>query len=59
MAQAARLNLRMQKELKLLMTDPPPGVSLQLADNENFSSSLSSIEARKIHIFPPFRAKLC
>nr|CAD1823970.1 unnamed protein product [Ananas comosus var. bracteatus] len=45
MAQAARLNLRMQKELKLLMTDPLPGVSLQLADNENFSSSLSSIEA--------------
>lgn len=48
MAQAARLNLRMQKELKLLMTDPPPGVSIpQLADSENpLSSCLSTIEAR-------------
>lgn len=48
MAQAARLNLRMQKELKLLMTDPPPGVSLPtLSDNDNLaSSSLTSIEAR-------------
>ncbi|XP_010924209.1 uncharacterized protein [Elaeis guineensis] len=48
MAQAARLNLRMQKELKLLMTDPPPGVSLpQISANENLSSSsLSSFEAR-------------
>lgn len=48
MAQAARLNLRMQKEFKLLMTDPPPGVSIpQLWDSENpLSSSLSSIEAR-------------
>lgn len=49
MAQAARLNLRMQKELKLLTSDPPPGVSIpQLSDSENpLSSSLSSIEARK------------
>ncbi|XP_008800892.2 probable ubiquitin-conjugating enzyme E2 37 isoform X1 [Phoenix dactylifera] len=48
MAQAARLNLRMQKELKLLTTDPPPGVSLpQISANENLSSSsLSSFEAR-------------
>nr|TKW15249.1 hypothetical protein SEVIR_5G224900v2 [Setaria viridis] len=42
MAQAARLNLRMQKEIKLLQDDPPHGVSL----NENDLSSLSSIEAR-------------
>ncbi|CAL4955700.1 unnamed protein product [Urochloa decumbens] len=42
MAQAARLNLRMQKEIKLLQDDPPHGVSL----NENGLSSLSSIEAR-------------
>lgn len=48
MAQAARLNLRMQKELKLLMTDPPPGVSLpQISANENLSSSsLSNFEAQ-------------
>ncbi|KAF8670850.1 hypothetical protein HU200_050114 [Digitaria exilis] len=42
MAQAARLHLRMQKEIKLLQDDPPHGVSL----NENSLSSLSSIEAR-------------
>ncbi|CAO2190965.1 unnamed protein product [Urochloa humidicola] len=42
MAQAARLNLRMQKEVKLLQDDPPHGVSL----NENGLSSLTSIEAR-------------
>ncbi|CAO2170564.1 unnamed protein product [Urochloa humidicola] len=42
MAQAARLNLRMQKEIKLLQDDPPHGVSL----NENGLSSLTSIEAR-------------
>ncbi|KAM0945859.1 putative ubiquitin-conjugating enzyme E2, ubiquitin-conjugating enzyme/RWD [Dioscorea sansibarensis] len=50
MAQAARLNLRMQKELKLLLSDPPPGVSLPLlSDNgssSSSSSSLSIIEAR-------------
>ncbi|XP_039121350.1 ubiquitin-conjugating enzyme E2 T isoform X1 [Dioscorea cayenensis subsp. rotundata] len=47
MAQAARLNLRMQKELKLLLSDPPPGVSLPLlSDNDSSSSSsLSIIEA--------------
>ncbi|XP_074588682.1 uncharacterized protein LOC141844545 [Curcuma longa] len=47
MAQAARLNLRLQKELKLLMTDPPPGVSFpSLSDNQNQSSlSLLTIEA--------------
>ncbi|KAK3041669.1 hypothetical protein RJ639_001479 [Escallonia herrerae] len=30
MAQAARLSLRMQKELRLLLDDPPPGVCLPL-----------------------------
>ncbi|THU62258.1 hypothetical protein C4D60_Mb01t03240 [Musa balbisiana] len=48
MAQAARLNLRLQKELKLLVTDPPHGVSLpSLSDNPNLPSvSLLSIEAQ-------------
>ncbi|XP_042379152.1 uncharacterized protein LOC121971783 isoform X1 [Zingiber officinale] len=47
MALAARLNLRLQKELKLLMTDPPPGVSFpSLSDNQNQSSlSLLTIES--------------
>ncbi|XP_042385136.1 ubiquitin-conjugating enzyme E2 S-like isoform X2 [Zingiber officinale] len=47
MAQAARLNLRLQKELKVLVTDPPPGVSFpSLSDNQNQSSlSLLSIES--------------
>ncbi|PIA65050.1 hypothetical protein AQUCO_00100494v1 [Aquilegia coerulea] len=50
MAQAARQNLRMQKELKLLLTDPPPGVSLSNIDDANPSSSsslfsLSNIDA--------------
>ncbi|KAG0538370.1 hypothetical protein BDA96_03G230200 [Sorghum bicolor] len=46
MAQAKRLNLRMQKEIKLLLDDPPHGVSLNLSEDENVLSSLSSIEAR-------------
>ncbi|GJN18445.1 hypothetical protein PR202_gb05609 [Eleusine coracana subsp. coracana] len=46
MAQAARLNLRMQKEIKLLLKDPPHGVSLNLSEDESVLSSLSSIEAR-------------
>ncbi|KAL6615541.1 hypothetical protein ACP70R_037811 [Stipagrostis hirtigluma subsp. patula] len=46
MAQAARLNLRMQKEIKILLNDPPHGVSLNLSEDENTLSSLSSIEAR-------------
>ncbi|TVU03694.1 hypothetical protein EJB05_50758, partial [Eragrostis curvula] len=46
MAQAARLNLRMQKEIKLLLKDPPHGVSLNLSEDESALSSLSSIEAR-------------
>lgn len=44
MAQAARLNLRMQKELKILMTDPPPGVSIDISDYDN-TSSLTSFES--------------
>ncbi|XP_062214494.1 uncharacterized protein LOC133915363 isoform X2 [Phragmites australis] len=32
MAQAARLNLRMQKEIQLLLNDPPHGVSLNLSE---------------------------
>ncbi|XP_004287410.1 PREDICTED: uncharacterized protein LOC101299224 [Fragaria vesca subsp. vesca] len=43
MAQAARLSLRLQKELKLLLTDPPPGASFPLLSS---SSSLSSILAQ-------------
>ncbi|KAK3164717.1 hypothetical protein QOZ80_1AG0023660 [Eleusine coracana subsp. coracana] len=46
MAQAARLNLRMQKEIKLLLKDPPHGVSLNLSEDESALSSLSGIEAR-------------
>lgn len=48
MAHAIRLNLRMQKELKLLISDPPPGVSLVPNSDDGCStSSLSKIEARK------------
>ncbi|KAK4854078.1 hypothetical protein QYF36_018618 [Acer negundo] len=46
MAQAARLNLRMQKELKLLLTDPPPGASLPLLSVDSDISSLSTIHAQ-------------
>ncbi|KAJ8644705.1 hypothetical protein MRB53_006453 [Persea americana] len=47
MAQAARLNLRMQKEMKLLLTDPPPGVSLSHNDSTSSDAiSLSTIDAR-------------
>ncbi|CAA7404116.1 unnamed protein product [Spirodela intermedia] len=47
MAHAVRLNLRMQKELKLLLSDPPPGVSLLPNSDDGCStSSLSNIEAR-------------
>uniref|UniRef100_A0ACD5VMP3 Uncharacterized protein n=1 Tax=Avena sativa TaxID=4498 RepID=A0ACD5VMP3_AVESA len=46
MAQAARLSLRMQKEIKLLLSDPPPGASLNLSEEESVLSSLSSIETR-------------
>jgi len=51
MAFAARLNLRMQKEIKLLLDDPPHGVSLNLSEDENVLSSLSSIEASMSFIF--------
>lgn len=62
MAQAARLNLRMQKEVKLLLTDPPPGASFpHLSPTSDLSSfSLTAIDARKltpprinIHFFFP------
>ncbi|XP_050375602.1 probable ubiquitin-conjugating enzyme E2 37 [Argentina anserina] len=43
MAQAARLSLRLQKELKLLLSDPPPGASFPLLSS---SSSLSTIHAQ-------------
>ncbi|KAI3714611.1 hypothetical protein L6452_21569 [Arctium lappa] len=48
MAQAARLNLRMQKELKLLLTDPPPGASFpHLSPTSDLSSfSLTAIDAQ-------------
>uniref|UniRef100_A0A0D9V2P2 UBC core domain-containing protein n=1 Tax=Leersia perrieri TaxID=77586 RepID=A0A0D9V2P2_9ORYZ len=46
MAQAARLNLRIQKEIKLLLNDPPHGVSLNLSGDESALSSLLSFEAR-------------
>ncbi|KAF5196336.1 Ubiquitin-conjugating enzyme [Thalictrum thalictroides] len=50
MAQAARQNLRMQKEVKLLLSDPPPGVSLSNIHDDDPSSSsslfsLSNIDA--------------
>ncbi|KAF6176325.1 hypothetical protein GIB67_011114 [Kingdonia uniflora] len=44
MAQAARLNLRMQKELKLLLADPPHGVSLPMLSSD-LPASLSTIHA--------------
>ncbi|PKA61702.1 putative ubiquitin-conjugating enzyme E2 37 [Apostasia shenzhenica] len=47
MAQATRLNLRMQKEIRLLLADPPPGVSFpSLFACDSSFSPLSSIEAR-------------
>ncbi|KAL0410668.1 UNVERIFIED_CONTAM: putative ubiquitin-conjugating enzyme E2 37 [Sesamum latifolium] len=45
MAHAARLNLRMQKELKLLLTDPPPGASFPSLSDDSSASSLTSIDA--------------
>ncbi|KAK9148885.1 hypothetical protein Scep_007642 [Stephania cephalantha] len=50
MAQAARLGLRLQKELKLLLSDPPHGVSLPAISPDaaatSSSSSLSTIDAQ-------------
>ncbi|PIN10762.1 Ubiquitin-protein ligase [Handroanthus impetiginosus] len=45
MAQAARLNLRLQKELKLLLTDPPPGASFPSLSDDSSAPSLTSIDA--------------
>ncbi|KAF8036464.1 hypothetical protein BT93_C2246 [Corymbia citriodora subsp. variegata] len=46
MAQAARLSLRMQKEVKLLLSDPPPGASFpSLSPTSDLPSSLSTILA--------------
>lgn len=48
MAQAARLSLRMQKELKLLLSDPPPSASFpSLSSCSDDSTSLTAIDARK------------
>ncbi|KAI7725539.1 hypothetical protein M8C21_025522 [Ambrosia artemisiifolia] len=49
MAEAARQNLRLQKELKLLLSDPPPGASFpHLSPNSSYRSSfsLTSIDAQ-------------
>ncbi|OMO94078.1 Ubiquitin-conjugating enzyme, E2 [Corchorus capsularis] len=46
MAQAARLKLRMQKELKLLLTDPPHGASFPFLSPNSDLSDLSSIDAQ-------------
>ncbi|XP_022730717.1 probable ubiquitin-conjugating enzyme E2 37 [Durio zibethinus] len=46
MAQAARLKLRMQKELKLLLTDPPHGASFPFLSPHSDLSNLSSINAQ-------------
>lgn len=54
MVQAARLSLRMQKELKLLLTDPPPGALFPFLTSDFDVSSLSSIDARSL----PFHLNL-
>ncbi|KHG01493.1 putative ubiquitin-conjugating enzyme E2 37 -like protein [Gossypium arboreum] len=46
MAQAARLKLRMQKELKLLLVDPPHGASFPTLSSRHDITDLSSIHAR-------------
>ncbi|XP_030541811.2 uncharacterized protein LOC115749220 isoform X2 [Rhodamnia argentea] len=46
MAQAARLSLRMQKELKLLLADPPPRASFPFLSPLSDLSSLSTILAQ-------------
>ncbi|CAH8334408.1 unnamed protein product [Eruca vesicaria subsp. sativa] len=50
MAQAARLSMRMQKELKLLLTDPPHGASFPhlssaASGSADYFSSFSTIDA--------------
>ncbi|KAL4283715.1 hypothetical protein GQ457_16G003720 [Hibiscus cannabinus] len=46
MAQEARLRLRMQKELKLLLDDPPHGASFPLLSSQSDITDLSSIDAQ-------------
>ncbi|KAL2479530.1 Ubiquitin-protein ligase [Abeliophyllum distichum] len=54
MAHAARLNHRMQKELKLLLTDPPHGVSFSsLPDDSSSSSSSFSLTSIDAHVEGP------
>uniref|UniRef100_A0A803NNA9 UBC core domain-containing protein n=1 Tax=Cannabis sativa TaxID=3483 RepID=A0A803NNA9_CANSA len=50
MAQVARLNLRMQKELKLLLSDPPSSASFPCLslDSDLSTFSLSVIDAQMI-----------
>ncbi|MBA0681882.1 hypothetical protein Goari_023654, partial [Gossypium aridum] len=45
MAQEARLKLRMQKELKLLLVDPPHGASFPTLSSQSNITDLSSIHA--------------
>ncbi|TYH65766.1 hypothetical protein ES332_D06G077700v1 [Gossypium tomentosum] len=46
MAQEARLKLRMQKELKLLLVDPPHGASFPTLSSKSDITDLSSIHAQ-------------
>ncbi|GMI97721.1 hypothetical protein HRI_003441400 [Hibiscus trionum] len=46
MAQEARLRLRMQKELKLLLDDPPHGASFPFLSSQSDITDLSSIDAQ-------------
>ncbi|TYI21969.1 hypothetical protein ES332_A06G074700v1 [Gossypium tomentosum] len=46
MAQEARLKLRMQKELKLLLVDPPHGASFPTLSSQSDITDLSSIHAQ-------------
>ncbi|CAI0389950.1 unnamed protein product [Linum tenue] len=45
MAQAARLSLRLQRELKLLLSDPPPSTTFPFLSGGSDLSSLTTIEA--------------
>ncbi|MBA0693784.1 hypothetical protein Goari_004133, partial [Gossypium aridum] len=45
MAQEARLKLRMQKELKLLLVDSPHGASFPTLSSQSDITDLSSIHA--------------
>ncbi|MBA0626050.1 hypothetical protein Godav_003783, partial [Gossypium davidsonii] len=46
MAQEARLKLRMQKELKLLLVDPPHGASFPTLSSQSDITDLSFIHAQ-------------